>query len=55
MKKFWEVKECVSHHPALSIEEKTVHEHFNTAHTEDENGRHIPLLRKKNAKPLGNS
>ena len=56
LRKFWDVEECVCHEPTLSIEEKTVHKHFDTAHTKDENGRYIvPLPRKENATPLEDS
>ena len=56
MRKFWEVEECVSRQSALSIEEKTMQQHFDTAHTRDEKGRYIvPLPRKENVVPLGDS
>ena len=56
LRKFWEVEELVPHSAALSIEEKTVQKHFDTAHTRDENGRFIvPLPRKEIVKPLGDS
>ena len=56
MRKFWEVEERVPHQPSLTIEEKTVQQHFDTAHIKDENGRYIiPLPRKENVTPLGDS
>ena len=56
MRKFWEGEEYISCRPALSIEEKTVQEHFNTAHTKDELSRKIiPLPRRENMTSLGDS
>ena len=54
--KFWEVEERVPHQPAVSIEERTTQEYFDTTHTKDENGRFIvPLPQKENVDPLGDS
>ena len=52
LRKFWELEERVAHQPALSTEEKTVQEHFDTAHTKDKSGTFIvPLPRKENVEP----
>ena len=56
LRKLWEVEECVSRQSVLSIEERTVQQHFNTAHTRDEKGRYVvPLPRRENMIPLGDS
>ena len=47
MRKFWEVEECVAHQPALSIEERSVQQHFDTAYKKDQMALSLYLCPEK--------
>ena len=56
LKKFWEIEDYNLNRPVLSIEEKSVIEHFDSSHSIDESGRFIvPLPRKTGVVQLGES
>ena len=56
LRKFWEVEELSSGCPTLSPQEQSVVSHFQSYHRRDEEGRFVvPLPRKPDAKPLGES
>ena len=56
LRKFWEVEESFTPGSTLTPEERMVVSHFHNTHRRDEEGRFIvPLPRKPNAKPLGES
>ena len=46
LRKFWEIEDPYSRQPALSLEEKSVMEHFERTHHRDEAGRFVVPLRK---------
>ena len=54
--KFWEVEESLGSPLALSQEERTVVQHFETNNSRTKEGRFIvPLPRKSEVKPIGES
>ena len=54
--KFWEIEESPNNELALSVDEHAVVHHFRTSHRRKDDGRFIvPLPRKANAKPIGES
>ena len=56
LRKFWEIEELEAGHPTLSIEEKSVMNHFENTHRRDDSGRFIiPLPMRSHARPLGES
>ena len=56
LRRFWEIEDYNLQDPVLSPEEKTVVEEFHHHHANDEEGRFIvPLPRKMNVTPLGDS
>lgn len=56
LRKFWEVEELHCNHGVMSLEERSVVDHFNRTHSRDPEGRFIvPLPKKPNAAPLGES
>ena len=56
LRKFWEIEDPYSREPTLSIDEKTVVDHFQRTHQRDETSRFVvPLPQKGDAVPLGES
>ena len=56
LRKLWEIEESPMNLPVLSMEEHTVVCHFKTNHRRTEEGRfEVPLLRRSDAKPIGES
>jgi hypothetical protein len=56
LRKFWEVKESPSDPPALTPEERSVLQHFETNHSRTKAGRFVvPLPRKPNTEPIRES
>ena len=56
LRKFRQVEDCSFLEPSLSIEERTVMEHFKEHHCRDDTGRFIvPLPRKPYVAPMGGS
>lgn len=56
LRKFWEIEENPKSQSSLSVEERSVVEHFNKNHTRTESGRFIvPLPKRPESKPLGES
>ena len=56
LRKFWEVQESPMSETSLSPEEKSAVQHFKVNHSRTEGGRFVvPLPRKENCKPLGES
>ena len=56
LKRFWEIEDCNLQQPVLSLDERTVVEHFHGSHSRDPEGRYIvPLPMKTNVTPLGES
>ena len=56
LRKFWETEESPTGKPSLSLDERSVVQHFQTTHYRNESGRFVvPLPRKPDAKPLGES
>ena len=56
LRRFWEIEEKVGSELCLTLEEKSVLNHFKNHHTQSEDGRFmVPLPRKAGIKPLGES
>ena len=56
LRKFWEIEDYNMKKPVLSLEEKSVVQHFESSYSRDESGRFIiPLPRKPGAVALGES
>ena len=56
LRKFWEIEELSTGSPVLSPEEQSVLTHFLGSHHRDKDGRFtLPLPRRPDAKPLGES
>ena len=56
LRKFWEVEDSPLSEVSMSPEERFAVQHFKSNHCRSENGRFVvPLPRKENAKPLGES
>ena len=56
LRKFWEIEDYNFKKPVLSLEERTVVEHFSVSHFKDDSGRFVvPLPRKKGIIALGES
>ena len=56
LKQFWEIEDHNLQQPVLSLDERTMVEHFHSSHSRDHNGRYIvPLLMKTDVTPLGES
>ena len=56
LKRFWKIEDCNVQQPVLSLDERTVVEHFHTSHSRDAEGRYIvPLPMKTDVTPLGES
>ena len=56
LRKFWEIEDYYFKKPVLSLEERTVVEHFSVSHFKHDSGRFVvPLPRKKGIIALGES
>ena len=56
LRRFWEIEDSPLSETNLSPEERCAIQHFKTSHRSDENRRFVlPLPRRENAKPLGES
>jgi hypothetical protein len=56
LRKFWEIEEAPTSEAALSMEERSVFNHFKTNHSRTEEGRFVvPLPKRSDAKPIGES
>ena len=56
LRKFWEIEESPSSSPVLTLEERSVVQHFDTNHRRTKSGRFVvPLPRRPDAKPIGES
>ena len=56
LRKFWEIEEVPVNSPVLTLEERSVVQHFKSNHSRTETGRFIvPLPRKPNSKLIGES
>ena len=56
LKQFWESEEYNLQQPVLSLDERTVVEHFHSSHSRDHTGRYIvPLPMKTDVTPPGES
>ena len=56
LRKFWEIEESPTSSPALTLEECSVVQHFETTHSRKKTGRFVvPLPRRPDAKPIGES
>ena len=54
LRQFWEIEESPVEHTALSTEERTVVQHFNSTHSRSKEGRFVvPLPRNPSAKQIG--
>ena len=47
LRRFWEIEECNFKEPVLSVNERAVITHFNTTHAQDEFGRFVVMLPRK--------
>ena len=54
--KFWEIEESPANSPILTLEERSVFQHFDTNHFQTKGGRFVvPLPRRPDARPIGES
>ena len=56
LRKFWEIEESPANSPVLTLEERSVVQHFDTNHFRTKGGRFVvPLPRRPDARPIGES